>query len=91
MPPSRRNRPALERALPRDHKPGSNRLPARPELWHVLFGDGEWHPVHVRVWCEDIRGREVIDIEYRAGDGTHAGSYVVDRARIRAFEDGSED
>lgn len=87
MPPSRRNRPALERALPRDHKPGSNRYPVRPELWHALFGDGGWRPVHVRAWSEDLCGRCVVRIEYRADGGTWGDAYVVAPEKMRAFED----
>lgn len=54
--------PALDRALPADDVPGSTVVLDWPERVLVLFGDGEWHPVRIRSWCEDNRGRTVAHV-----------------------------
>jgi hypothetical protein len=79
-----RDRPALERAMPADDVPGGQYRADR-RTWLVLFGDGDWHPVTVKAWRADRRGREVVDIEFwdAAELATRTGSYVVDRQKVR--------
>jgi hypothetical protein len=78
--------PALERALPDDDVPGSTRVLDWPEPWKVLFGSGEWRTVRVRQRGRDVRGREVIGVEWFAEGEAWSGSYVVDSERAREPE-----
>lgn len=78
-----RLRPELERALPADDVPGTSRIPEWPELYSVLFGDGEWHPVHVRSWSRDRQRRTVIGVEWHIGGETWGESYLYDTAKVR--------
>lgn len=69
--------PDLERAIPSDTVPGSSRVPERPELYEVLFGDGEWHLVSVRAWRLDWHGRRVIHVSWSAEGSTWNESYLA--------------
>jgi hypothetical protein len=44
-----------------------------------------WHPVTVRAWRRDRRGRDVVDVEYWDPEEltTRVGSYVSDPERMR--------
>jgi hypothetical protein len=87
MPPrDPRLRPALERALPGDLKPGTTRVCDFPEPWSIQFGGEakEWHDVSVRAWAADNRRREVIDVEWFTPDGfAWSESFVAERAKMR--------
>lgn len=86
MPPrDPRLRPALERALPEDLKPGTTQVCDFPEPWSIQFGGEakEWHNVSVRAWALDVRGREVIDVEWFTPDGlAWSESYVAQRSKM---------
>lgn len=85
MPPSPRNSPALEAAKPGDttrRDTGWHRDESETG-WEMLFGDGEWHPVDVRAWWTDDRGRDVVQIEWRAELSTFGGSFLADPEKMR--------
>lgn len=76
--------PALERALPADspgRDPGWRDGLGLP--WRFLFGDHEWHPVSVRGWWTDRRGREVVQVEWHADGSTWEETYIVDWSRMQ--------
>lgn len=77
-----RLRPDLEVSRPADAA-GQVRVPVPPELWEVLFTGGERHLVHVRAWRKDVRGRDVIDVEWRADGGTWSDSFLANPAKMR--------
>ena len=87
MPPrDPRLRPGLEVARPGDLKPGSTRVCDGPEPWSIQFGGEakEWHDISVRAWALDVRGREVIDVEwFTPGGGAWSESFVAVREKMR--------
>lgn len=85
MPPSPRNRPTLKVAKPDDttrRETGWHRDESDTG-WEMLFGDGHWHPVDVRAWWTDDRGRSVVQIEWTAEMSTWGETYVVDQSKMK--------
>lgn len=74
--------PALERAHPAD-SPGPGTPVYEPGSREILFGDGEWHLVHVRAAWTDRYGRTVVSCEWHTGADTWTESYLVDEAKMR--------
>lgn len=86
MPPSPRNSPALEVARPGDTTTGRDHGWHRDTSetgWEMIFGDGQWHPVDVRAWWADDRGRDVVAIEWHAELSTWCESYRADPGQMR--------
>jgi hypothetical protein len=81
-----RLRPALEVARPADDVPGSTHVLDWPEPWLVLFGSGEWRTVRVRQRGRDVRGAEVIGVEWFIDGEAWSGSYVADPEKMREPE-----
>ena len=80
-----RLRPALERVPPADDNVPGN---SRPDFttWLFLFGDGDWHPVTVKMWRRDRFGREIVDVEWHATGSTWSETYVVSPDKMRELE-----
>jgi hypothetical protein len=85
MPPSPRNRPALEVAKPGDttRRDGGWHRDESETGWEALFGDGQWHPVDVRAWWEDDRGRAVVQLYWHAEMDTFGEAFLFDPERVR--------
>ena len=88
MPPRYpRERPALETASPADSAPGRDHdwRDGFNHRWLMLFGDGEEHPVTVRAWWTDDRGREIVQVEFWDAERmtTRGGAYLFDPAKAR--------
>jgi hypothetical protein len=77
-----RLRPALERADPGDSGIFDG-YRADDSPWRFTFGDGEEHPVTVRGWWLDKRGRQVVGIEWRIAGSTWNESYLVASEKMR--------
>lgn len=74
--------PALEHAHPADSPdPGPADFPLGSR--EILFGDGEWHLVHVRAAWTDRYGRTVVSCEWHIEADTRSGAYLVDEAKMR--------
>lgn len=85
MPPSPRNSPALEAARPGDttrRDTGWHRDESETG-WEMLFGDGGWHPVDVRAWWTDDRGRQVVQAYWTAEYSTWGGEFLFDPEKAR--------
>ena len=79
-PPSPRDSPDLERALPGDATAGTGlRVGDSAE---VLFGDGVWRWVRILGEWRSTRGW-VVQLEWHAGGLTWGGEYVYDDAKFR--------
>lgn len=91
MPPSPRNRPALERALPGDFTGArADRVTFPdpviiPEPWSVQFGGHahEWHQVAVRYRWYLPDGREIVNIEWSVSGMRQTETFFADPARMR--------
>jgi hypothetical protein len=68
--------------MPDDDVPGGQ-YRADGNVWMVLFRDGAWHSVTVKAWRVDRRGRDVVDVEWRAELGTWSGTYLADPEKMR--------
>jgi hypothetical protein len=77
--------PDLETALPGDRQHGTTSVCEAPEPWSIQFGGStqEWHDVHVVARAADVRGREVIDVEWYIEGLAWTGSYVAERGKMR--------
>jgi hypothetical protein len=85
VPPSPRNSPALGVAKPGDttrRDTGWHRDDSETG-WVMLFGDGQWHPVDVRAWWADDRGRQVVQVAWHAEMSTWIEAYLFDPAKAR--------
>lgn len=86
MPPSFRNRPALEPARSSDtRRPGDHgwRRDESETGWEFLFGDGQWRHVDVRAWWADDRGREIVQCYWHAEGSTWSEAYLFDPEKCR--------
>jgi hypothetical protein len=91
MPPSPRNRPALEVARSRDSRRPGDHGWHRDESetgWEMMFGDGGWRLVDVRAWWTDDRGRDVVQIYWAAELSTWTGEFVAD---VQKMQEGPSD
>jgi len=75
--------PALDRALPADSPGRDPGYRGERSPWLFLFGDHEWHPVTVRARWTDRHGREVVEIEFRAGGDTYGEAYLAEPEKMR--------
>jgi hypothetical protein len=79
-----RQHPALERAMPADTPRGDDgSWRADDTMWEVEFkGGAGWRPVTARAWWRDRFGREVVQMDWYAGEAW-SGAFLADWSMMR--------
>ena len=54
-----------------------------PESRLVEFGSGEWRMVRIRARSKDLRGRDIVHVEWYIEGGAWQESYIADLTKMR--------